>query len=221
MTTEHRENFCCGLCGEENEYRVIGSTNSFGQPDLDTRPPQMERSTLFALVQRCLDCGYCAPDINVPCAIAKTVVAEEAYRQQLNDSAFPVLANTFLCKALLGRATGNLATAAWGHIHAAWVCDDASHAAQASKCRRGAAELLVLAEAEGQRICDQDGLSTALLVDLLRRAGEIERAQKVLARPLTIDVDDVITEILKFQAVLLERRDLGCHTVGEALNQMQ
>lgn len=218
MTTEQRENLCCALCGEENEYRVIGSTNSFGQPDLDTRPPEMERSTLFALVQRCPDCGYCAPDISVPSAIAKTVVSGDEYRRQLNDPAFPVLANTFLCKALLGREIGNLATATWGHIHAAWACDDANQVAQASKCRRGAAELLVLAEAEGQRVCDQDGLSTAILVDLLRRAGEIERARKVLARPLTADVDDVITLILKFQAVLLDRNDLGCHTVAEALD---
>lgn len=220
MTTEHRENLRCGLCRQENEYRVIGSTNSFGQPDLDTRPPQMERSTLFAWVQRCPDCGYCAPDISEPCAMAKTVVAGAAYRQQLNDSAFPALANTFLCKALLGRETGNLATATWGHIHAAWVCDDANLVAQASKCRRGAAELLVLAEAEGQQVCDQDGLSTALLVDLLRRAGEIESARQVLARPVTMDADDVITLILKFQAVLLDKNDLGCHTVAEAVGQV-
>lgn len=221
MTTEHRENLSCGLCGEENEYRVIGSTNSFGQPDLDTRPSEMERSTLFAWVQRCPDCGYCAPDVSAPCAAAKAVVAGAAYREQLNDSAFPPLANTFLCKALLGRETGNLATATWGYIHAAWVCDDANQVEQASKCRRRAAELLVLAEAEGQRVCDQDGLSTAIHVDLLRRAGEIERARQVLAQPVKKGTDDVITLMLVFQALLLDRNDLGCHTVGKALDRMR
>ncbi len=112
---------------------------------------------------------------------------------------------------------GDLASATWAHIHAAWACDDAKQEVPASNCRKEAAELLVLAESEGQRICDQRGLSKAILVDLLRRAGEQEKARQVLARPLKTKVDNVIKKILKFQAVLLDRHDLGCHTVADAL----
>ncbi len=217
MTTEIREDLRCGLCAQESEYTIIGSTNAVGHPDLDARPPQMRRSTLFAWVQRCPACGYCATDISSPCVAAPSVVANGEYKRQLNNAAFPVLANTFLCKALLDRETGDLASATWAHIHAAWACDDAKQDVQARSCRKQAAELLTAAESEGQRICVQRGLSTAILVDLLRRAGEQEKARQVLARPLKTKVENVITKILSFQAVLLDRHDLGCHAVAEAL----
>ncbi len=217
MTTERLEVFRCALCSEESEHTTIGSTNAVGHPDLDARPPQMRRSTIFAWVQRCLACGYCAAEITSPCATAPSVVASNAYKRQLNDAAFPVLANSFLCKAMLDRETGDLASATWAHIHAAWACDDAKQEVLASNCRKEAAKLLVLAESKGQRISDQRGLSTAILVDLLRRAGEQEKARQVLARPLKTKAANVITKILKFQAELLDRHDLDCHTVAEAL----
>lgn len=216
MTTEIRDVLRCGLCAHESEFTIIGSTNAVGHPDLDTRPPPMERSTLFAWVQRCPGCGYCAADISNPCETPE-VVAGEAYKRQLNDNAFPALANSFLCKAMLDKVTDDLRAATWAHIHAAWACDDADHPAQAKKCRKNAAELLQLAESKGQKICDQRGLSTAILVDLLRRAGEREKAGLVLARPSKFKVDNVIKDILNFQAVLLDKRDPDCHTVEEVL----
>jgi hypothetical protein len=57
MTTLYREKSRCAVCGIATEYTSIGSTNAFGSPDLDTRPPEMQRSTIFAWVQRCPECG--------------------------------------------------------------------------------------------------------------------------------------------------------------------
>ncbi len=81
MTTERHEVFRCALCSEESEHTIIGSMNAVGHPDLDARPPQMRRSTLFAWVQRCLTCGYCATDISSPCVTAPSVVASDAYNR--------------------------------------------------------------------------------------------------------------------------------------------
>ena len=33
----------CGICGTFTKHMVMLSTNSFGSPDLDLRPPGMER----------------------------------------------------------------------------------------------------------------------------------------------------------------------------------
>jgi len=217
MTTEIREVLRCALCADESEYTIIGSTNAVGYPDLDTRPPEMRRSTIFAWVQRCPNCGYCAAEIFNPCTTARTVVASSAYKQQLNDGAFPVLANSFLCKAILDEARGDQAAATWAHIHAAWACDDAECPVQARSCRRSAADLLVQAEANGQAICNQNGLSAAILVDLMRRVGDWERARQALARPLETRLDDVVTEIFAFQSALLDMHDLSCHDVAEVI----
>ncbi len=49
MTTIYNKKITCCLCNKESEYRGIGSTNAFGSPDLDTRPPQMQRSKRLRL----------------------------------------------------------------------------------------------------------------------------------------------------------------------------
>ena len=46
MTTLGTASAACAVCGTVSEYTVIQSTSRFGSPDLDTRPPEMERSTL-------------------------------------------------------------------------------------------------------------------------------------------------------------------------------
>ncbi|MBR4908658.1 MAG: hypothetical protein IKZ43_06585 [Acidaminococcaceae bacterium] len=46
MTTMFRQKYKCAVCGAEQEFYGIASTNSFGSPDLDLRPPEMQRSTM-------------------------------------------------------------------------------------------------------------------------------------------------------------------------------
>lgn len=53
MTTLYEAKAQCAVCGTESEYTGIGSTNSFGSPDLDTRPLKMKRSTIVDWIQRC------------------------------------------------------------------------------------------------------------------------------------------------------------------------
>lgn len=76
----------------ENQYTDIGSTNEFGSPDLDTRPPEMRRSTIFAWVQRCPQCGYCACDVSKAPSQAEALVRSSEYIRQLSDSIYPELA---------------------------------------------------------------------------------------------------------------------------------
>lgn len=217
MTTLYKTTKKCSVCGEESEHPGIGSTNQFGSPDLDTRPPEMNRSTIFAWVRRCPNCGYCASDVAKDRATTKAVVASEEYKRQLSDSAYPALANSFLCQAMIERASGDFVAATWALIHAAWACDDAGQNTQAIVCRQGAADMLVTAEKNGQQVAQQEGATTAILTDLLRRSGQTERAREVIQTRRAGIAEDIIVRILDFQSTLLDRKDVFCHRIEEAL----
>ena len=45
MTTIFGEEVTCAVCGSKQTVQEIGSTNTFGAMDLDTRPPEMQRSS--------------------------------------------------------------------------------------------------------------------------------------------------------------------------------
>ena len=220
MTTLYEKKTKCGVCGAENEYTVIGSTNTFGSsPDLDTRPPEMKRSTIFAWVQRCLECGYCASDIRVTRPGARAIVNSDKHKDQLNDPMYPDLANSFLCKAIIDRESKDFSAATWALIHAAWVCDDSNHPDQAEACRHKASDMLVIAEKHGQQVAEQEGASTAIIVDLLRRSGRIEQARQMIATRRGGVTEDIIARILDFQTALLDKNDVSCHTIAEALGE--
>lgn len=217
MTTHITIEKRCGHCGAVGQFTGVTSTSAFGSSDLDTRPPPMQRSTLSTWVQRCAECGCCAPDVSTVLGPAASVVREAPYQAQRRDTDFPELANSFLCWSILAKALDDLAGAGWALIHAAWACDDSGHEASAAVCRRKAAAALTAAAAEGQPIADEKRAETAILVDLLRRAGDPEAARSVLSSIGGEPSTDVIGHVLAFQAVLLDRGDQGCHTVAEAM----
>lgn len=47
MTTIYSEAVKCPYCNTKVEITHLGSTNAFGAMDLDTRPPEMQRSTIL------------------------------------------------------------------------------------------------------------------------------------------------------------------------------
>jgi len=219
MTTLYREKARCSVCGSEAEYTGIGSTNAFGPPDLDTRPPEMKRSTIVYWVQRCPECGYCASDVSRAPSQAATVVRSPEYTRQLSDLTFPELANRFLCKALIDESSGDYAAAAWALIHAAWACDDAEKPEQARTCRNKALDMIEKALGNGQEVAKQHGAATAIQVDLLRRTGRLTEARQLISTKRPTITDEIILKILDYQDVLLTKGDEGCHTIAEALRE--
>lgn len=216
MTTiVHREARCC-LCETQSTFIGIGSTNRMGSPDLDTRPPEMMRSTMHAWVQRCPKCGYCASDVAAPRPDAQAVVRAPEYKRQLSDPAFPTLANSFLCQALIDSGCGEYSAATWAFIHAAWACDDSGHLDQAVACRQRAAEALARAEEHGEQLTEQEGAGTAILVDLLRRSGRFDEARGAIAERRDTIADDIVLRVLDFQMWLIDQNDASCRTIAEA-----
>lgn len=217
MTTLYKERVCCSICGIEEEQTGIGSTNAFGSPDLDTRPPEMQRSTIHIWVQRCSGCGACARDLSKIDASAGDVIKNSDYSAQLKDLQFPELANSFICKSIIDEHAGDFKSATWALIYAAWVCDDTGSAAQSITCRRRAATMLRKAEANGQEVTKQPRASTAILIDLLRRADAFDEAVEVIGKTEGTASGDVIAQVIRYQKRLIEAGGRDCHTIAEAL----
>ena len=206
----------CAICGKISKHSEILSTNVLGSPDLDTRPPNMERSTIFTWVQRCPWCGYCASDISKRIREAENIIHSVSYKQQLNNSAFPELANSFLCFSLILENVGNYAGAGWECIHAAWSCDDANLNTCAQSCRKKAVILLQKAREKGQSFAKRTGAEETIMADLLRRSGQFELALKVCNDGLKKNPEKIISDILRFQKILIGKSDVACHTIAEA-----
>lgn len=218
MTTIFEEEVTCGLCGHRQTVSEIGSTNSFGAMDLDTRPPEMRRSTMSHWVHECQECGYVAPELEKTVATDAKRVATTDYRQALSRGDRAKLANRFVCRALLEEAAGDLVSAGWRHLHAAWACDDAEQAEEARVQRLAALELFERARAQGAHAMKSvAGGDELLLADIARRAGQFERALQYCAAGLALpEVPAFVTSLLMLQQDLVRARDTGRHSVDEA-----
>jgi len=217
MTTTMPRDFVCAVCGTSSSHMEIMSTNSFGAPDLDTRPAEMQRSTIGSLVQRCPGCGYCADRIDKRRPGGRGVVDAQHYREQLECADRPELSNSFICAAMILETAGDLSGAAWHTIHAAWACDDEGEIDAAVSCRLLAIRRVSALHASGHRLSPQPGADAALLTDLTRRAGQFAQALELVDRALPVTEDDVIRAVLLFHKRLIASSDRGCHTVEEAL----
>ncbi|MDK2890737.1 MAG: hypothetical protein PWR21_1369 [Methanoculleus sp.] len=216
MTHLRYHNTTCAICKEACRFTIPEAAGSVGSRDLDTRPAEPLRSTIYAWVKRCPSCGYCSPDPGKAPEGAAEVVKLPRYRWQLDSRKFPNIANTFLCWSIIQEDLGFPAQAAWAALHAAWVCDDEGEDVPARVCRTRAADLLRRAWEKGERLAPQPGTDEALLADLLRRAGRLREARAVVKETLEQNPQPVIADILRLQARLIAASDRSAHTVAEA-----
>ena len=207
----------CALCGERSTVVLLNSTSSFGAPDLDLRPPEMERSSMFAWVQRCAWCGYCAPSIDEGTSAMREIVESSAYRALLARSDVPELARYFLCSSMIFEEVEKEAFAARNAIEAAWVCDDANAHEAALRCRLRAVERLRESEADGDALYDDPYTEHAVIVDLLRRAGQFDEAVEEADAALG-EAEGEVAAVLAFSRSLALARDSGRYTVEDAFS---
>jgi hypothetical protein len=216
MTTFAEQSVACGNCGHVFTHHTLGSTYAFGSPDLDMRPPELQRSTMHAWIQRCPSCGYCSRDVAEFDHRLRPVVESAEYRSQLTDAVYPELTSTFICAGMLAEAAGREADAGWAYLHAAWTLDDANKDEFARICRARAADKFLDLLAEGQSFAEQPGASEAIVTDCLRRTGRGAEALEMVERGLSQSYDDVIQKILAFERALIQRGDMGGHLIKEA-----
>jgi Uncharacterized protein conserved in bacteria (DUF2225) len=218
MTTMFPQKETCLVCGNTSEHMAISSTNTFGSPDLDLRPPEMQRSTITHWVQRCPTCGYCASSISRGPEIAKQIVTSSEYVEQRDNPDFPALANQFLCWALIQAAAGDDANAGRAAVDAAWICDDKQAMAKADICRRKAIALFTNAKAKGQQFAGDDATEMLVLADLYRRTGQFDQVESICNDGLARHPADLMQSLFSAQRRLARNQDRQRHTVEEAMN---
>jgi hypothetical protein len=212
MTTLYQESVNCATCGEPSEQVIVGSTNAFGSPDLDLRPPEMHRSTIDFWLQFCPHCGACAPDLS-EAACERVVLDSAGYQAILTDQRLPDVARRFLAYATL-MDKSDIMAAAQARLRAAWVCDDARREELAVECRLAAARTF-----EGLKPFEdsEPGITLGLLsVDILRRAGRFGQAAAECDALLAFEnAVGSLRQILNFQRRRIAAGDRGVHRIDE------
>lgn len=214
MTTMDREVKKCAVCGSKHEYTVIASTNSFGAPDLDLRPPEMERSTMSLWVQECPDCGYVASNItNKPGKVTKEWLASQAYVTCDGIRFRSGLASRFYKQYKISLLNTKTEQAFCAIHHAAWACDDRRDVRKAMICRDLAIPLIEKLIEEKHENAENFLLMKA---DLLRRAGHFERVAAEYSD--MVFENDTMDKVRLFQLKKAAEKDTGCYTVQDALD---
>ena len=209
MTTEATEAYKCPICNEFSQHVIIMSTNAFGSMDLDTRPPEMQRSTIFAWVQECPHCGYVAHELSDEPSVDAAFLKTPEYVGYGGIAFQSNLAKKFYRLYLINANAGDASDTFWAALHAAWASDDAEDEASAIICRKLALDPLdKLIEQE------QDDENLKLLkLDVLRRAKMFDEAIQY-AKQLSFQ-EEFLQKIANLEVELTRKRDASCHTVAE------
>jgi hypothetical protein len=202
------ESVRCAACGQESQQFQLASTNSFGAPDLDTRPPEMMRSTIRAWVQECPHCRYAAPDISSE--------APDGTADLVRSKGFQAIECRFQRHSRLLEQMGHYSDAGWVSLHAAWNADDDNDVETGRQCRARAVGLWKKGKQHGLNFMESMEQEFALVVDVLRRRGDFAEAKETCLAAFNDEtLAPAIEDILRFQLTLISREDDSCHRMDE------
>lgn len=199
----------CVVCGKESEQITLASTNTFGSPDLDLRPPEMKRSTMCWWIQECPHCGYISKSIDDETDVDKDFLQSVEYISCSGKAFASELAQKFYKYYLINLLDENEEDAFYAVLHASWACDDAEDIDNAVYCRK-------LAIVEIEKLIKETDNPTLLVqkADLLRRAGLF---QLVINDYGNINFDDeLLNQIIAFEIEKSVLEDMNCYTVADA-----
>jgi len=209
----------CSVCSFTSEQQVIAKTNILGgSTALDTRPPEILKSTINSQLQVCPKCGYCCHHLAQEYPQAAEVVKSKIYQTQLTNPEYPELANGFLCHAIIQKKVGEFAQAGWASLTAAWVCDDAHNDKAAQKSRQQAAALFQKAITKGENIDREPITKDVILIDIYRRCGDFDAANRICNNALRQKSEGIPIKLLEYEHKLLRQQDKRCHTLEEAVD---
>lgn len=213
----------CAVCGEESEHSIIMSTNAFGSPDLDLRPPEMRRSTMSLWLQKCPKCGYVASNIEEESGVSAEFLKSEEYVSCEGVKFKSGLARKFYRHSLISRKAGNSEDEFFDLLHASWACDDKRDAQNAKMCREKAA-VLVKGLLEGWKLSsDEQENYTLMLADILRRSGQFEALISEYSsfkfKGSRRNDPELMNKLLAFEIERAKQQDTKCYTVSDALGK--
>jgi hypothetical protein len=211
MTDYSARTHRCYCCGKNSEHSVLVSSNSFGSPDLDQRPPEMFRSTIQSWLQECPDCGYVAPNIEKGDASACTFLDTSEFRAAALEPALDPDVRRFLVRAAYDAYVEDRRSAFQHTLAAAWVADDRKQTAEASELRLRAAKYLA-----GGNIRSID--LRLRLLDALRRASNWTAAEALIVELVAERLEYPFAEIIAFHRSKIAAGDPGRYTIEQALD---
>lgn len=200
----------CSVCGMESEQRVLTSTNAFGSPNLDLRPPEMKRSTMPLWIQECPHCGYVSENIEDDTTIDKEFLKSTEYSSCSNNDFKSKLAKMFYRYYMINLLDDNCEDAFYAMLHASWACDDVDDKDNAIHCRK-------LAIIEIEKLIRNTNNETMKVqkADLLRRAGLFNIVINEYGD--SNFEDDTLKKIISFQIEKANQEDVNCYTVADAI----
>lgn len=203
----------CAVCGYEDEYGHLDSTNSFGPCDLDTRPAPMERDTLSYEINVCSKCGYSDYDISsLTDKNAKEIIKSKEYQKILNSDMNKTI-KAFYLHAIIAAQNKGYADAGMSYLKIAWLLDDFKVPEKAIEYRKKAIfyYLEVLKEEKADEI-------KLMLLDLYRRTEQFGKAIEFANQIIFTNESDLFNEIKEYQIYLSTNKDTACHNLGELEN---
>lgn len=201
----------CAICGREDEYNVMLSTNSFGPMDLDTRPPMMRRYTLQYEIQMCESCYYVNSDIGeVPADFRADILKSPKYLAVAENPEIEKTAKAFILAGLIYKDQKKYRSAGISFLKAAWVFDDCNRTDMAISARRESYKCLS-EEIKKTKNTDLE----VMTVDILRRTGDFSGASKIAHGLMERGVDGLRAGILMLELRLCLRGDVACHNISE------
>ena len=115
----------CAICTETSPQSILTSTSTWGYPDLDLRPSEMQRSSMFAWLQECPYCGFVARDIEqTHVKVAPDFLKSDEYLTCGGHDFKSDLAKRFYRHYLISKTNNIQDVAFYSLLHCAWVCND-------------------------------------------------------------------------------------------------
>ena len=205
MTTFFDEAMKCSCCGHNFEVTALGSSNAFGPDDLDTRPPEMLRSTMMHWIHICPECGFVNLRHEEDNSDMLKYMRSDDYRT-CEGYRLEGLAAGFYRRGLIETEKNDPDSAMMSFLRAAWCSDDMGDDEKADICRDRA---VTAAEDIESPDCEQ----LLILADMYRRMGRFFEFTDMY--PDLSFSDENMQTILEAQKKLADTHDYGCHNVGE------
>lgn len=203
----------CSVCGRTSMQPVLSSTNSWGYPDIDLRPPEMQRSTMDTWLEECPHCGYVASNLENKLEVPADLLKTDEYLTCEGKSFKSKLSERFYKHYLISKAEKDYGAEFLSLLHCAWTCDDKGDEL-AVEIRKMALKSMNKMKAQ-----DTDEKTALILIeaDLLRRSLQFDEVIRKF-KDLILE-DKTQNDIITFQIELSMNKDSDCHTVGEVIKK--
>ena len=213
MSTFRKLSVTCAFCGKASEFNVLTSTNSFGSPDLDLRPAEMQRSTMWLWVQKCPHCSYVSGSIDDSVRVSGEFLSSDEYLSSENLSLPSTLADSFYKQYMIANRCGDYDKAYYALLHCAWACDDCRDKDMSYLVR----QKMVDTYCKLSKKMKSNENTVVQYADVLRRSGQFDRVIEEFADFKSNE--DILIQIVKFQIELAKNKDDKAYTVRNAINE--